>query len=306
MKRLLILTCAVCLGFAATATAQDTETETISITKKALPVGAVISEGINGKMDMEQSVAMGGQVIQQTKMKMAMNGKRQWTVLARDDKGISKVKLHVIERKESMEVEGGMEGMDTDEESPLSGKTFVISRGDSGATIEPEGDFEVTGDMEKEIKDQLHEETGALLSPSNGLEKLVEKGKFVVGSEITLGRKDLEKFMGGDNSQFPIESMTFKPTGSRSVLGVDCCVFDVTAKVAPEEGEAGEMQGPPMTAEFTGEAVMRKDGGWLQGMKLSGPMSMEMTQDHEGMQLEIDGSGSMTMEYLGIFTVKQP
>ena len=301
MKKLFTMLCLIVLGTGTSAFAQDVEV--IEIKAKPLAVGTVINRAMEGKMNMDQDVSMDGNVVRSMKIKGSMNSKTRWTVLASDDKGVSKAKVHVIERKETMEVEGAPEGMGGEnEDSPTSGNTYVITRGADGVQITAEGDVEVTRDMEREIRNWIHDEAGTLISSSNGLEKLVSRGKFTVGSEVTLGRGDLEKFVGGDNSEFPIESMTFKPTGSRNVWGADCAVFDVVAKVAPEEGSE---QGPPMTAEFTGEAILRKDGGWMQSCKLSGPINVDATEDHEGMSIEIKATGNMQMNLHVLFEAKK-
>lgn len=280
--------------------AQETEAETIKITVKPFAVGTVINSAMKGKGDMAQTVSVAGQVMQEMKMTMNMTDKRRWTVLASDEKGVSKIRLDVLEAKEEMEAEGAPEGALEDETSPLDGKAFTITRGETEPTIEAIGDFEVTSAMKAKIVEDLHDSTGALLSPTSGLDKLLERGSFTVGETIKLDAKDLEKFMGGDKD-LPANAMTLEPTGTRTVLGTECCVFDV--KIDAKDPEAEEEAA--MSATFSGEILIAKNTGWLQSMKFGGPMTFSMNQEQDGMAIEIAGNGKMDIDLMSIYSKAQ-
>ena len=295
MPRTLMLLASLAL-FIPSLFGQATDTKTITITSKPFPVGTVVNSAMKGNGDMAQTVALGGQVLQEMKIKMNMTDKRRWTVMASDEKGVSKVRLDVLEAKEELEAEGIEPEALEDESNPLDGKSFIITRGEKDAAIEAVGEFEVTGDMTKAIKEDLHDATGSLISPSNGLEKLVERGSFTVGETITLGEKDLQRFMGGDED-LPAQSMTLEPKGTRSVLGSECCVFDVKIKAADPSVAADAM-----SADFSGEILIAKSTGWIQSMKFSGPLSMAMTEEHEGATIEMNGSGKMGIDFMSIYS----
>lgn len=278
--------------------------EKIKFTKKSLVKGAVVTVVRTTSEDMTQSQTVAGQdhsMVSTSRSKYV----RVWTVLETSDKGVTKAKVEFKTFESEGKMTSGGQDRDTSEESPLTGKTYILTAAKSGleaTTVEKEAvsapEMEA---LNKKLKSRLA--VGVLVDPHRKMDLAIGAREMTIGQKITVDREIANKVFGAGNGDKKIKAIHLTLTGKKSVFGVDCGVFDIKLEL---DFDKAKEQGLEITADLKGELLVGINSLWAYKANVAGPIRGEGTVASQMGDMVFSLNGKTAMSAMAAIVTPKP
>ncbi len=274
----------------------------IVFSRKTIEKGAVVTVARNSHSKTSQVVEMGERVQERSKDTKSKDV-TVFTVIAAQKNGITEAKVFFKTKEETTQSKSSQGDSSDSKASPLAGKTFLlkVSEGDLDAK-NAEGE-EVTKKeldaLKKEFKVELAE--GLIFSPYRKMDTVIGAREVAIGEIIKVDQKTSRIILGVDDPANNFGALTLTLTGKKTVLGVQCAVFDTKLDL---DSAAIEARGLTVTSAIKGEIVVAIDSLWAHGVKVKGPVNAagETNLPHGG-NAKVSLNGTVDMSSMTIFQV---
>jgi len=252
---------------------------------KAPQVGDVMTEVETQDLDMDMAVnTPDGQSMKMKTTEVGKESVRYEILAVAEDGAVTSMKITVNESTKT----SAQNQQEQTRESPLAGKTFVVTQGEGDAVRITD---ESGGELEPELAQQAEQGYGNKLGKRDDkFAEVFDKDSYAIGDTITIdGEKAKEIFSDDPDSEDEMQEVSFVLTlkATEKVDGQPVAVFDAVLTMTGEP-EAGMK----LSAEMKGTLKILTANSALHSMQLNGPMSLEANKDG----LTMDGKGTMTME----------
>ncbi|MCB9915513.1 MAG: hypothetical protein H6828_10245 [Planctomycetes bacterium] len=250
-----------------------------------LQVGDWSKEVDSNTFEQQFEIVHDGQVIAAAEQRQSDESEITRTVLERDDDHIRAAR---IECGELVKARSDKDG-EAREVSVLSGEVFVARQDDDGEVHVETTEGEP---LEGELRDAaLKLVEGDFDDDKVSLRDVLCDVPLEPGSPLEVSERIAQRIFGGrgESSFDEIEvALVFRGLEERD--GERCGVFDLSVQMS-----GTHENGLDMTIEAEGELVAEYPSGRLRSMTVEGELEIEGTLTEQGVELEISGSGPMTL-----------
>lgn len=250
--------------------------QSVTFTQQAVQPGLDLEQRKAMTFDIAVKMTMGGGANMNADMQIAERATKRVQLLEIDDRGPTKMKVEYREVRSSQTLFGNQ----TEVTSPLEGQSFVLQRDGSTTTAEPAP----PPDLQADVTAELGELDGML-----SFVRSSEITTLSIGDSVdltTLGQSALFGGSGPAGAKVESGKITLKKT--RIVDGRPHGVFTVQMRMSGKDPSSGM----DMTMEADGEVLVDTATGWTRSMTFSGPVTMKGSQNAEGVEMTMDGTGT--------------
>lgn len=269
------------------ATAQDASA-TFTKTPPKMKAGDIITSKQNFTSNTNAEVAVNGNVMGNFKMANEEAGQYLVTIVTVDAKGVpNKVSVAFKDLYEKQV----QQGQSSTKKSPISNKTFHITRGkDSKHSVTDDKGKAVGAETAKLVLDEAGEFVAAPdASKKNEFHDMLTAKPVKVGQKFKLNKKQIRALLEDETFENGNVTITLRSLGKTN--GFKSATFDITlaAVMTPEEGLS-------MTLNMTGTLVLTLEGCAPASLDMKGPLTLAGSKDEGGAKMTMSGKGTAKMD----------
>jgi len=282
--RLALCSLFVCLVLCSVAESQEgpPTAPSMKIGSKPTTRGDARTVSRRWSLEARASVKMNGKVVQELKESSREVEESKLTVMTLDSEGIiTTARVQILKRR-----------------TRLGDQAESVSKGEGGSyhlAVDKEGKARLLDDAGKALGKELEEEllgseAASLAAFDQGWFALLPDREIRYGESIPVAKERADELI--DLADFRVQRCKLTFSGAREKEGRTCAVFKVWLSLSGEPDEDVQTMG----AELSGELLLFKDSGHLRSLSLSGPVVVKGHSDEDGVKVEVDGLGRMTLE----------
>lgn len=290
-------------GWAQDADAAPAEKVTIKFTTPK--IGEVQTVAADQKVKLKMNI-IAGEMQQQMGQDIAYDAKRIVTVLATNDKGVSKAKVQFLKQTMKMS-QTGMDGSPVDmpvPEIPISGNSYILTfGGDTGTTFKKESGEAASEEEIELIKADILDEQQNLKSWDDGLKSLLNQRALAIGQSVSATGDAANKLFLAKGFKARESTITLKLLGKKTMFGQPCAEFEMsmTRKGAPDTGgqQIGTLE---MEVTTKGKLLVGINNGRIFKQDMTGPITASGDMSQGEMQITIQGTGNIKVAAMIVYS----
>lgn len=296
MSKLSSLTALLIAALVVAAPAQDAQKYKFAVAKPTKDTKFVNASDTS--MSLEMDVAMNGQSMMQMNMQSKEKKLVERTVLAVNDKGISKMRFALKQFENSQKMQMMGQDQDESESDARLGGTFTVEMKDGALVVTDAEGAEASSDIveafQAELEDSVAE--GHLHDPTARLGKILGGKELAINEKVDMSEEMIKDFLKGANDQLDgadvnIEKATLTLVRTVTYLGTECGVFKAELKFGGKGDEGGMAMS--MSIQVDGEFFVGLADCWVYKMQMKGPLEMKGGQSSPEGEVAMNGKGEL-------------